>query len=249
MADRPRDNAICLYATDFSETSQVLHMLTRTAGVVHLLAKGSKRPKSSTGGRVDLLSEGEVVYIRPRGEGLATLVEFAESTNHSALRGRLPDLNAALYMLEVTRMLLAEHDPHPPVFDLLSAALARLDRPEAPVRAVLAYFQWRLLRHVGLLGDMDRCLNCGGAVGGRVTYFTSREGGLLCRDCEGGWTEKRSVTDHALSGIAVLTAMESRRPATLDDLQADAVMDLLVYHLGYQLGKTPRMLRYIRPER
>lgn len=247
MAERPRDKAICLYAADFSETSQVLHLLTREAGVVHLLAKGSKRPKSNTGGRIDLLSEGEVVYIPSRREGLATLTEFSESSHHTALRGRLTDLYAALYMIEVTRMLLAEGDPHPPVFDLLSAALARLDRPDAPTAAVLTYFQWRLLRNIGLLGEMTHCLNCGGPVGEQGTYFTSREGGLLCRDCEAGWTEKRVVGPRALRGVALLTAMENRRAAPLDAEAVDAVMDLLAYHLSYQFGKEPRMLRYVRP--
>jgi len=247
MADRPRDKAICLFATDFSETSQVLHFLTRDSGVVHLLAKGARRAKSATGGAVDLLAEGELVYIPSRREALGTLVEFREETNHSALRKRLADLNAALYMLEITRMLLAEGDPHPPVYDLLAAALGRLDRPGAPTAPVLAYFQWRLLAHVGLLGDLDRCLNCGGPLDRKQTYFTSREGGLLCRGCHGAWSEKRPVSAAALDGIAALSAMARRRPATLTDEQAAAVTDLLSYHLSYQLGRTPKMLRYIRP--
>ncbi|MFW6145949.1 MAG: DNA repair protein RecO [Planctomycetota bacterium] len=249
MAERPRDRAICLYATDFSETSQVLHLLTREHGVVHLLAKGSRRAKSATGGRIDLLSTGEVVFIPSRGTTLGTLTEFTETTNHSPLRKRLAALNGALYMVEITRMLLAEGDPHPPVYDLLTAALDRLDKPDAPVAAVLAYFQWRLLLHVGLLGEMGHCLNCGRPLDRRGTYFTSREGGMLCPDCEGGWTEKRPVTRDALGGITALTAMQQRRPATLTDAQALAALDLLTYHLSYQLGRTPRMFHYVHPRR
>ncbi len=248
MAERPRDRAICLYATDFSETSQVVHLLTREHGVVHLLAKGSKRATSATGGRIDLLSTGEVVFIPSRSESLGTLTEFTEATNHSPLRKRLAALNGALYMVEITRMLLAEGDPYPPVFDLLAAALDRLDKPEAPVAAVLAYFQWRLLGHVGLLGEMSHCLNCGRPLDRRRTYFTSREGGMLCRECEGGWTEKRHVSGDALAAVAALTAMQQRRPATLSEPQALAVLDLLTYHLSYQLGRTPRMFRYIHPK-
>ncbi|NLF33223.1 MAG: DNA repair protein RecO [Planctomycetes bacterium] len=247
MAERPRDRAICLYATDFSETSQVVHLLTREHGVVHLLAKGSKRARSATGGRIDLLSTGEVVFIPSRGTTLGTLTEFTEAANHSPLRKRLAALNGALYMLEITRMLLAEGDPHPPVYDLLAAALDRLDRPDAPTAAVLAYFQWRLLLHVGLLGEMGRCLNCGRPLDRRGTYFTSREGGMLCRDCEGGWTEKRQVGGEALAGIAAMTAMQRRQPASLTEPQALAVLDLLTYHLSYQLGRSPRMFRYVHP--
>jgi len=247
MTDRPRDKAICLRAVDFSETSQVLHLLTRDGGVVHLLAKGSKRPKSKTGGRIDLLSEGEVVYVRPRGEGMGTLTEYTERSSHTALRRRLADLNAALYMAEVTSMLLAEGDPHAQVFDLLAAALHRLDRGEAPTQAVLAYFQWRALRYVGLLGAMDRCVGCGGPLGTAGVYFAGAEGGPVCRNCESARTEKVPLSAAALAGIAALTATDRREKADLDEAAAAAVNDLLAAHIGYLLGKTPRMLRHIRP--
>ncbi len=248
MADRAREPAICLQAIDFSETSQVVHLLTRDAGVVHLLAKGSKRPKSRIG-RLDLLAEGEAVYIPPRGEKMGTLTEFAHKTSHNPLRRRLARLNAAIYMVEITRMLLAEADPHPPVFDLLVAALARLDREDAPPQAVLAYFQWRTLRHVGLLGEMDRCVGCGAAIPTVPAYFTSGEGGLLCRDCEPGQTEKWALTHKAHIGILALRAMDRRQPARLDEDGAAAVNDLLAYHISYQLGKAPKMLRHVRRQK
>ena len=247
MSDRPREKAICLYAGDFSETSQVAHFLARDSGVVHLLAKGSKRPKSAAGGRLDLLAEGELVFIPPRADGMGTLVEFAQFISHVRLRRRLADLNTALYMLEVTRMLLAEGDPHPRAFDLLSAALGRLDRDNAPTQAVLAYFQWRLLRQVGLLGEMDRCVGCGGDIGPRQACFTSRDGGLLCQDCQNARTEKRRVSGQALAGVRALRAMDRQRGGQLTVEQALAVNDLLAYHISYQSGKTPKMLRHIRP--
>jgi recombinational DNA repair protein (RecF pathway) len=71
---RRREPAICLWVGDYSETSQVAHFLMRGGGKVHLLAKGSKRAKSRTGGPIDLLAEGELVYIPASREGLGTLV-------------------------------------------------------------------------------------------------------------------------------------------------------------------------------
>ena len=41
--------------TDYSETSQVVHFFTRETGVVSLIAKGTKRPKSKSGGPIDLV--------------------------------------------------------------------------------------------------------------------------------------------------------------------------------------------------
>jgi DNA repair protein RecO (recombination protein O) len=246
--------AICLRCIDYSETSQVVTFLTRDEGVVRLIAKGSKRAKSKSGGAIDLLSEGQLVYSH-RGEGLGTLMEFTESQSHTALRADAGRLNAALYMIELVGEMLAEADPHPEVFALLSNALGRLARPEAPVAAVLAYFQWRLLRHAGLLGGLDACILCGRAVtqldraARREVYFSSRQGGLLCPACEGAQGEKFRLQPSTLSALAALAAAESGQKVTLPDDQARAVNRLLAYHIAHQLGKPLRMVRYVIPRR
>jgi DNA repair protein RecO (recombination protein O) len=254
---RQREPAICIRATDYSETSQVVSFLTRGAGVVRLLAKGSKRAKSATGGAIDLLSEGELLFIPARG-GLGTLVEFSETVSRSPLRAGIDRLNTALYMVELSGELLAESDPHPEVFDLLHNSLDRLGQDDAPLAAVLAYFQWRLLRRVGLLGEMKDCVSCGraaagtaggAAAGGRgrgsgEVYFSSIQGGILCGDCEHLAAEKRRLDGSALAGIAALTAAEAGAKVALPDKQAAAVNRLLAYHASQQLGKPLKMARH-----
>ena len=231
------DSAICIRATDYSETSQVLTLLTRDGGVVRLLAKGSRRPKSKSGGAIDLLAEGKCVFAVGKGESLGVLIEFSETVSRSALRDKLDRLNIALYMLEVCGALLAEGDPHPEVFDLLHNALGRLGQADSSPPQVLAYFQWRLIRHVGLLGELGLCASCGGKVGTRDVYFSSSLGGLLCRDCEPAATEKYHAGGAALAGLAALAAAEAGKKPTLPTKQADAANILLAYHIQYQLGR------------
>ncbi|RPI58354.1 MAG: DNA repair protein RecO [Planctomycetaceae bacterium] len=159
-------------------------------------------------------------------------------------------MNIALYMLEVVGAMLAEADPHPEVFDLLHNGLARLAQADAPLPAVLAYFQWRLLRHVGLLGDMTMCVSCGKAVGtavppNRSVYFSSRQGGLLCADCESAAAEKYRLSADALAGLSVLHAVgRGAKGVTLPDNQAKQLNRLLTYHIASQLGKPPKMAKH-----
>jgi len=245
---RYREPAICLRATDYSETSQVVHFLTRGQGAVRLLAKGTKRPKSASGGAIDLLAEGDLVFLDSPSGALGTLVEFCETASRTALRRDARRLNAALYMIELAGEMVAEGDPHPEVFDLLHNGLARLAQPEAPAAAVLAYFQWRLLRHVGLMGDLARCVSCKRAVagaGGRDVYFSSRHGGLLCGACEGAETEKHRLDGAALAGLAALAAAKAGMRVVLPDRQAKSVNRLLAYHAAHQLGKRLKMARHV----
>jgi len=246
---RQRDAAICIRTTDYSETSQVVHFLTRTAGAVRLIAKGSKRAKSKTGGAIDLLAEGDLVYTAKSSDALGTLIEFSESVSHRPLRADAVRLNTALYMIELAGELIPLGDPHPESFDLLHNALARLAQPDAPLPAVLAYYQWRLLRQAGLLGDLSACVACGqpaaAASGRREAWFSSRLGGLLCRDCEPAAGDKHRLDGAALAGLAALAAAESGRKVALPDAQATAVNRLLGYHVREQLGKPLRMARHV----
>ncbi|MDY7009558.1 MAG: DNA repair protein RecO [Planctomycetota bacterium] len=237
------DRAICIRATDYSETSQVLTLLTRAGGVVRLIAKGSRRPRSKSGGTIDLLSEGECVFTTGKGESMGLLMEFAETISRSSIREGLDRLGAAMYMAELCGAVLAEGDPHPKVFDLLHNALGRMGQADASPALVLAYFQWRLIRHIGLLGELNLCVSCGGKVGTKDVYFSSSLGGLLCRDCEPSATEKYHVSGAALSALAALAAAEAGKKPRLPTKQADAANALLAYHIQYQLGKRLKTAR------
>lgn len=257
---RQREPAICLGATDYSDTSQVVHFLTRGAGAVRLMAKGTKRPKSKSGGAIDLFSEGDLVYIAGRGEALGTLVEFTETVAHNALRRSADVLHAALCMIEAAARLIAGGDPHPEAYDLLHNSLARLGEDGAPHEAVLAYFLWRLLRHAGLLGEMSRCVSCGAdsdrtlgtgpstalGAGGREVYFSSAMGGPLCAACEGAVVEKRRLDGPTLAAMAALAAAEKGRRVALPPHQARGAIGLLAYHIAQQTGKPLRTIPGLR---
>ena len=174
----------------------------------------------------------------------------AETVSHSALRRRADRLNTALYMIELVAALLAEADPHPEVFELLHNALGRLGAPEAPAPAVLAYFQWRLLRNVGLMGELDTCVACGRAIAQaagharRGVCFSAHEGGLLCADCEAPEAGKRRVSPSGLAGLAALAAVAAGKKVSLPPSQAQEVNRLLAYYVTYHLGKPLKMARH-----
>jgi DNA repair protein RecO (recombination protein O) len=238
------DQAICLRASDYSETSQVLTLLARQSGLVRLLGKGTKRPKSKSGGGMDLFSEGRAVFAGAGRGGLGTLMEFVEEDNHAPLRRDLARLHTGLYMLEATGSLLAEADPHPEVFDLLHNALVRLAQAEASPPPVLAYFQWRLLRHAGLLGDLSACQGCGKEPPKAGVIFSSAAGGLLCRSCAAGAKDRLAVPHQTLAALEVMRQVQAGRRLPLSDAHAKALNAVLAYHLQYQLGRHLRTARH-----
>lgn len=250
---RQKDSAICLRTTDYSETSQVVHFFTRETGVVHLLAKGTKRPKSKSGGAIDILSEGDLVFIASQRNSLGVLVEFAETISRTDLRRDAFRLNAAVYMVELTAATLAEADAYPELFDLLHNALIRLGQADAPAHAVLAFFQWRVLQKIGLLGQMESCVACGRALEQPPARqagncFSSIQGGLLCGGCGLQAREKYAVDADTLEALEVLRSLKPKARAALTDTQAQALNRLLHYHVSQQIGKPLKMARYVLGE-
>ncbi len=248
-----RESAICLRTFDYSETSQVVHFFARDSGVVKLLAKGAKRPKSKSGGAMDILAEGDLVFSTPSASAsLGTLMEFTETAWRPTLRKSADRLYAALYMLELTSALMAESDPHPEAFDLLHNALLRLDQADSPVAAVLAYFQWRILRHAGLLAEFGHCISCRAAVteeGGESAgyFFSSQMGGLLCGKCASSAPEKVRISAETIAGLAGLLAARSGTKVSLTDRQVAGVNRLLHYHTTQQLGKQLKLAKHVIP--
>jgi len=90
------DDAICLFKTEFSETSQILSLLTRTQGIVRVIAKGAHRRTKAGASRfdggIDLLDLGQCVYSGDPARELAILTDWKLSDGHLELRRNLRGL-------------------------------------------------------------------------------------------------------------------------------------------------------------
>lgn len=235
-----KDLAISLRRLDYSETSQVLVLFTREYGQQRVIAKGIKRSTSRRGAvGIDLLELGHVVFsVRPgREDALATLTEWRQEDGFPHLRTNLLRLYAAEYAAEVTSRLTEVQDPHPRLFDGLLTLLASLAEAD-PMTALVGYL-WILLSEIGLRPELTRCVSCGGGVvGDRVVFFSSRQGGAICRDCEPAAIEKRQIAP------AVATVLP--RPGPVPAPLAMACFDLLEYHLTEIMSRPSPVARLLR---
>lgn len=196
------DEAIVLRRLDYSETSQVLLVFCRAHGAQRLIAKGIKRgTKRRVAVGVDLLERGTVVFSRrPGSEALGTLTEWRQRDAFPHLRRDLPRWYAAQYAAEAAAHLTEEGDPHPGLFDATITMLESL--ATAPPLAALTHWVHVLLREIGLTPEWSRCAACGREVSAaEPVFFSSRQGGVVCRDCEPALVEKRRVPREAIEAL------------------------------------------------
>jgi DNA repair protein RecO (recombination protein O) len=238
------DIAVVLRRLDYSETSQVLVLLTREHGQQRLIAKGVKRStKTRASVGIDLLEVGRLVFSRRPGkeETLATLTEWRQEETYPHLRTDLVRNYAAQYAAEVTSHLMEVHDPHPELFDGLRHFFRALK--EGPPIGLLARYLWFMLTQIGLRPEMARCMGCGRPVEKDGTlYFSSHQGGAICRDCEPAAVEKRRISGALGRALGVVGS-----PHPLDEPKlAREAFDLLDYHLTELLSRPPKLSAPLR---
>ncbi|MHC4771782.1 MAG: DNA repair protein RecO [Planctomycetota bacterium] len=235
------DTAICLRAVNYSETSQVVTLFTRNHGKVAAMAKGSRRTKSSFDGPIEVFSFGDVSFIiKESGAQLAMLTEFGQQPRFRMLSQNLNALNAALFAAELTEKFLEDHDPHPELFDKYLKFLEMLQREDGPASrlAWLILYQLRLLEETGVALMLDTCVNCGSEQT-RGCYFSSRENGLLCSNCEMAFAEKRAIDPTLLDRLNNPAKLTKTGVKKLKEIES-----LLIYHFTELLHKPPRMAKY-----
>src|ERR1700744_6294628 len=124
------DRCICLRKFEYSETSQILTLFSRSHGLIRAIAKGAHRKTkvgaSKFGGGIDLLDTGQAVFTNAPEKELAILTEWQLLDGHLELRRNLRQVYLGLFSAELVSMLIEEHDPHPELFDRLEQVLADL---------------------------------------------------------------------------------------------------------------------------
>jgi len=239
-----RTTGIVLRCTDYSESSQVAALLTPDMGQVHVLAKGSRRPRKDGSVPLDLLNHCDFVIARKGAGQLHILAEYQTTENFPGIHGDLRRIAAALYADELCLAFTSENAEDGPLFGLLLELLRGLNRGEER--------DWRLLQFVAraleALGSgpaAEHCAHCGGPLQG-APRFAPAAGGALCGACSAVYPASFPVSRGALAIMSRLATREgpSQASVRMSEQQIREIRrafgEQMQYHLGRPL-KTERL--------
>lgn len=207
MALVPTD-AIVLQSFPYGETSRIVRLLTRSAGIHSAIAKGAARPR----GRFALMepfAEGVAsLYIRP-GRDLQTLGGFDLTRSRQALGRDLLRFGGASLVAELV-MRTASEESQPALYDAVAGGLDRLVAADAAdVEVAVLAATWHLVAALGFGPALDECTHCGEpVVADDAATFDYAAGGIRCEACAHGLPGRR-LPPHARAALAAFVRGES----------------------------------------
>lgn len=247
-------DAIVIKTVEFSETSLILTLFTRSLGKIHGIAKGARRLKNSFESALDLLAQINVSFIRKNGESLDLLTEAKLRSRFRPSATRLEGLNAGYYLAELLEMATADADPAPELYDLAAETLDRYSTGEG-IAAARERFEWGLLDYLGEKPSLRTCVSCGKTI--RLEAMAEKkervafgflDGGAICPECrvQHGFQQVASVAAESLLRLDALDrlttgAAEIERPLPEPNAKTRGELrGLLDYYFCSLLGRKPR---------
>ncbi|MGH7710846.1 MAG: DNA repair protein RecO [Gemmatimonadaceae bacterium] len=201
--------AIVLHAFNYLESSRIVRLATRDAGLVSVVARGARRPKSAFGA-LDLFTHGVAqISLRPERD-LHTLTGFDVGNSRASLGTALPRFAAAAMLTELVLRFGHEESgcdlfvPLANGLDLLQNGAAD-DAVDVALRAA-----WQLVGSLGFTPTLDDCAMCHAAIAAdAAALFDLRAGGVLCADCGQPAAGRRTLPPSARDAIRVWLAGEA----------------------------------------
>lgn len=238
--------AIVIGGHNLGEADRIVVFYTRRYGKVRAVAKGVRRIRSRFGGSLELFTHGRLVYFEKPRTDLHSISEFGIIEPFQSLRDSLEILTAASVVAELAGVVGVEGEGSEELFSLLRNALQTLNREGEPTNLLRA-FEIRLLKILGYLPELYKCVRCRGDLpSDGAQSFSLADGGLLCLLCRKEAIETMPLSPPALAFLrGVLQGRAGFSRPSLEPKSAEALKTLLQTFLEMKLGRKIRAARFL----
>jgi DNA repair protein RecO (recombination protein O) len=176
-----RDKGVVLRTYRLGEADKIIVFLTERHGKVRAVAKGIRKTTSKFGGRLEPLTQTDLLLWQGRGD--LDIVNQVEVINaFRPIREHLERMPRGIALLEVTDQMAQERHPDPRLYSMLVGALSALATEDADPALVAPSFFLKALVLEGAGPVLHECAACGEPDGTvELVAFDLVAGGTLCR--------------------------------------------------------------------
>jgi DNA repair protein RecO (recombination protein O) len=237
--------AIVLHAFDYLESSRIVRLVTRGAGMRSGLAKGARKSRRRFGSGLDLFAQGTAFLHTKPGRDLDTLSGFEDVRTRTDLANDLERFHGAETIAEIA-LQFGREGADAELFDAIASAFdALVVTSTRDAREVTLAGAWQIVAALGFGPSLTECAECDSPIGDdEVALFSHAAGGVLCKRCASLAAGGRKLPAVARAAIAAWMAGQHVEP--FGDADARAHQRLLREFLSYHLhdGRPLRAFDY-----
>lgn len=241
--------AIVIGGHNLGEADRIIPFFTRRLGKVRAVAKGARRVRTRFGGTLELFTLGQLVFFEWPNRTLHRINEFSVIEPFAPLKADLDRLIRGAYLVELAGAAVEEGEPNEEIFLLLRDALTLLVSHDDA--RLLRAFEIRLLRIMGYLLELYRCLICRSILEKADGLAISpARGGLICQNCRVRAQDSLAISLESLEFLRFVLVGGLERSVTVQiqpphtqDLQ-EALRVCIAYFLGKHLRSAAFLTRF-----
>lgn len=200
-----KTEGIVLRSRPYSETDNLLTIITPTYGKVSAIAKGIRKPKSRLRGGVMLFSFSNMMLSKGKSLDIVTQAESIEP--FSLLRDDYNLLHYTSYLAEVVMGLTPEAEQDERLFAIILAAWHILESTDNPI-LMTQMIELKLIKHLGYEPQIESCVFCGRVPQSNKIKLDVEYGGVVCENCSENNTHTKIVGREAWQILRQLYSMD-----------------------------------------
>lgn len=220
--------AINLKNYPLNDNDSIVVMFSKTKGLMRAVAKGTKRPKSKLGARIQMFIANKLMLFE--GKNLDTIAEAQCVNTFSKIRSDFDKLSYSMYIAESVNNFCSnqynQDENSEEIYDLIFCAYEKIAQAASKEEVLLSIlkFQVKLMNLLGWGIDFEMCGMCQKKIE-KNALFSFKTGGFLCEKCAKDDTSCIKIHDKIREFLKTLLDSDFREKTRYDDLATLAVLE------------------------
>jgi len=230
--------AIILKTFPLGEADRLVSFFGRSSGRLRGVASGARRIKNRYGSTLQVLSHVQMRYVERETRELVRIQECELLESFHRAQSDYGLSTGLALISEIAERTLPEQEVGEPMFRLLLLTAREVER-RGSWELPLSYFAFWTVKLGGYLPPLERCSNCGRALGEHAGFHFGQAGGLECESCRRPGMRPLGKSGRALAGVFAGKRLDELEISpelrkTLRELR-EALLDWIEHHVERRL--------------
>ena len=169
---------IIVSETAYGESSKIINVLTKDAGIIGIMAKGAKKLKSALRSSTEKFTLG-IFNVYYHENKLSTLIAVDIIDPLRNIKTDIVKIGYLTYISELAYQT-ARQNSDDRIYSILKSTILKIESGLDPM-IMTNILELKMLDYLGVGIDLDKCIKCGNSTD--IITINGDSGGYLCKDC------------------------------------------------------------------